>query len=65
MDRSGGILRKKSNYQLNQNFDDLLVIGYASKIFRDDAKANVIDQQRHLIPWRDTDLKIDRCLNFL
>lgn len=67
MDRSGGILRKKSSYHQVQNFDDLIVIGYASKIFRNDEKANFIDQQRHLIPWRDSadGPKIDRCLHFL
>ncbi|KAM7348363.1 suppressor of white-apricot isoform 2-T2 [Cochliomyia hominivorax] len=40
---------------------DLLVFGYACKVFRDDAKALDIDQGKHLIPWMgDNNLKIDR-----
>ncbi|XP_037810556.1 LOW QUALITY PROTEIN: protein suppressor of white apricot [Lucilia sericata] len=40
---------------------DLLVFGYACKVFRDDAKARDIDQGKHLIPWMgDNNLKIDR-----
>ncbi|XP_005177286.2 LOW QUALITY PROTEIN: protein suppressor of white apricot [Musca domestica] len=40
---------------------DLLVFGYACKIFRDDDKAREIDQGKHLIPWMGDDtLKIDR-----
>uniref|UniRef100_A0A1A9W1Y8 SURP motif domain-containing protein n=1 Tax=Glossina brevipalpis TaxID=37001 RepID=A0A1A9W1Y8_9MUSC len=40
---------------------DLLVFGYACKIFRDDVKALDIDQGKHLIPWMgDHNLKIDR-----
>lgn len=42
---------------------DLLVFGYACKVFRDDAKARDIDQGKHLIPWMgDNNLKIDRLI---
>lgn len=51
----------------NENrFDDLLIFGYACKIFRDDEKARYIDQGKHLIPWMGNNtLKIDRLINFL
>lgn len=46
-------------------FDDLLIFGYACKIFRDDEKALYIDQGKHLIPWMgDSNLKIDRLIHF-
>uniref|UniRef100_A0A6P7FMQ2 Protein suppressor of white apricot-like n=1 Tax=Diabrotica virgifera virgifera TaxID=50390 RepID=A0A6P7FMQ2_DIAVI len=52
-----GILRKTNQ---TENFDDLLVFGYACKLFRDDEKALFIDQGKHLIPWMGDDtLKID------
>lgn len=42
---------------------DLLVFGYACKVFRDDSKARDIDQGKHLIPWMgDNTLKIDRLI---
>lgn len=48
-----------------RNVDDLLVFGYACKIFRDDEKALHIDQGKHLIAWMgDSTLKIDRLINF-
>ncbi|KAH8339584.1 hypothetical protein KR074_012283 [Drosophila pseudoananassae] len=40
---------------------ELLVFGYACKIFRDDEKAREMDHGRQLIPWMgDVNLKIDR-----
>jgi hypothetical protein len=59
-----GILRKTLGYA-QENFDDLLVFGYSCKIFRDDFKAQEIDQGKHLIPWMgDHSLKIDRLIVF-
>ncbi|ALC48165.1 su-w[a]- [Drosophila busckii] len=40
---------------------ELLVFGYACKVFRDDEKARDMDQGKQLIPWMgDVNLKIDR-----
>lgn len=53
-----GILRKT---QTIENHEELLIFGYACKLFRDDEKALYIDQSKHLIPWMGEDsLKIDR-----
>ncbi|CAD7086754.1 unnamed protein product [Hermetia illucens] len=60
----GGILRKtnqQTTVETETRCGDLLVFGYACKIFRDDDKALHIDQGKHLIPWMgDEALKIDR-----
>lgn len=43
--------------------EDLLIIGYQSHLFRDDEKAQLIDQGTHLIGWMgDESLKIDRLI---
>lgn len=56
-----GILRKNKS---KENPLELLVFGYACKLFRDDEKALYIDQGKHLIPWMgDDNLKIDRYTN--
>lgn len=53
-----GILRKTDT---REKLEELLVFGYACKLFRDDDKAREIDQSKHLIPWMgDNSLKIDR-----
>ncbi|RZF37216.1 hypothetical protein LSTR_LSTR017151, partial [Laodelphax striatellus] len=50
------ILRKKDEPE-----EELLVFGYACKLFRDDEKALYVDQGKHLIPWMGNDsLRIDR-----
>ena len=41
--------------------ENICVIGYASKLFRDDTKARSIHRGEHLIPWQgDESLMIDR-----
>lgn len=56
-----GILRKKNSDEEPQ---ELLVFGYSCKLFRDDDKAKMIDQGKHLIPWMgDSTLKIDRSVS--
>lgn len=53
-----GILRKKN---VEEEPQELLVFGYSCKLFRDDEKAKMIDQGKHLIPWMaDNTMKIDR-----
>lgn len=55
-----GILRKAEG---PEKIEELLVFGYACKLFRDDEKALEIDQGKHLIPWMgDDSLKIDRLI---
>lgn len=53
-----GILRKRSG---RDNLEELLVFGYACKLFRDDDKARFIDQGKHLIPCMgDEGIRVDR-----
>lgn len=53
-----GILRKS---EFKEKKEELFVFGYSCKLFRDDDRALVIDQGKHLIPWMGDDtLKIDR-----
>ncbi|XP_077317902.1 splicing factor, suppressor of white-apricot homolog isoform X3 [Lithobates pipiens] len=55
-----GAPRKKSSGK-QQAVADLLVFGYACKVFRDDEKALYHEQGRHLIPWMgDNNILIDR-----
>ncbi|GAB0089808.1 hypothetical protein DMENIID0001_044250 [Sergentomyia squamirostris] len=55
-----GILRKRSKFS-PENQAELLVFGYQCHLFRDDEKAQFIDQGKHLIPWmNDNSIKIDR-----
>ena len=58
---SGFAQNSESKYRLNSSYDDVMVIGYHSKIFRDDVMAKYIEDGKHLIPWMgDESLLIDR-----
>lgn len=58
IDKKRIIAEKVRQEELDEN---ICVIGYASKIFRDDAKALSLHRGEHLIPWQgDTSLMIDR-----
>nr|CAG4646331.1 EOG090X07RL [Macrothrix elegans] len=62
-DLTGALLRHKylSDNDINDKYEDLLVFGYACKLFRDDEKAVDIDQGKFLIPWMgDENITIDR-----
>ena len=50
MNKTIGILRKNTSYQLAEPSPDLLIFGYQSKLYRDDAKALEFDREAHLIP---------------
>ncbi|RDD37811.1 Splicing factor, suppressor of white-apricot-like protein [Trichoplax sp. H2] len=52
---------KKNDRNLEDNLDDLLVFGYSCKLYRDDEKAQMINEGGLLIPWMGNDsLMIDR-----
>lgn len=41
--------------------EELLVFGYAAKLFKDDEKARLVDSGRHLVPFQGRpDILIDR-----
>lgn len=54
-----------SNNQVKNHQDqEILVFGYAAKLFRDDEKALDIDKGKHLVPWMEQEnCLIDRCVN--
>ena len=56
-----------SNVQLStSSTQEILVFGYAAKLFRDDGKALQVDQGKHLVPWMgQTDCLIDRCVKII
>lgn len=59
-----GILRKAKPQHTATNVEELLVFGYACKIFRDNERARHIDHGKHLIPWMgDNTMKIDRLIH--
>lgn len=44
-----------------KSYDNLIVVGYQSKIFRDDLVAKYIEDGKHLITWMgDESLLVDR-----
>lgn len=64
MNKTIGILRK-TNYQQIDAAPDLLVFGYQSKLYRDDAKALEFDREAHLIPapYAPKELMISRLIS--
>ncbi|KAM9820779.1 splicing factor, suppressor of white-apricot homolog [Neosynchiropus ocellatus] len=67
MHRRGGTKTDPNNKPVKKDvsdsdkYADLLVFGYACKLFRDDERALYHDQGKHLIPWMgDKRLMIDR-----
>lgn len=52
-----------SEIKSSNNDQEILVFGYAAKLFRDDERATEIDQGKHLVPWMgQPDCLIDRCV---
>nr|AAH47839.1 Splicing factor, arginine/serine-rich 8 [Danio rerio]AAI64766.1 Sfrs8 protein [Danio rerio] len=65
MYRRGGSKKEQNNATKEQSdsskYAELLVFGYACKLFRDDERAFYHDQGKHLIPWMgDKNIMIDR-----
>ena len=51
----------KKDVSDSDKYADLLVFGYACKVFRDDERALFHEHGKHLIPWMgDKDILIDR-----
>ena len=56
-----GPYEKESRIHNDGEDDELLVFGYACKLFRDEAKAILEDSGQLLIPWMgDGSLMVDR-----
>lgn len=54
-------IKQQQSEETKDKFEDLLVFGYACKVFRDDEKATDIDDGKFLIPWMaDKSIMIDR-----
>ncbi|MEQ2165880.1 hypothetical protein GOODEAATRI_021763 [Goodea atripinnis] len=54
----------KKDVSDSDKYADLLVFGYACKLFRDDEKALYHEHGKHLIPWMgDKSIMIDRSLS--
>uniref|UniRef100_A0A0E9X150 Suppressor of white apricot N-terminal domain-containing protein n=1 Tax=Anguilla anguilla TaxID=7936 RepID=A0A0E9X150_ANGAN len=54
-------IKPKKEESDSNKFADLLVFGYACKLFRDDERAAYHEQGKHLIPWMgDKNIMIDR-----
>jgi hypothetical protein len=65
MNKTIGILRKTNYQQHPETAPDLLVFGYQSKLYRDDAKALEFDREGHLIPapFAPKELMISRLIS--
>lgn len=58
---SVGKRQEEAEKSRQDELDELCVVGYACKLFRDDARAREVDRGSLLIPWMgDETLKIDR-----
>ncbi len=56
-----GPYEKEARLQAECEDDELLVFGYACKLFRDDTKGLLEDSGQLLIPWMgDSSLMVDR-----
>lgn len=57
--------RQEQEYNNNHNEhreEELIIVGYSCKLFRDDFSAKAIDRGQSLIPWNgDENIMIDRC----
>ena len=59
-----GLYEEESQSTEKAEDDDLLVFGYACKLYKDEVKALLEDSGQLLIPWMgDGSLMIDRCVD--